>query len=64
MNTPETREDLIAMGWEYLGDGRCTNCGKVLQWWKNTNGNRVPMILIDDGEELLRKPHFGCKRAA
>lgn len=71
---PEKREDLIALGWEFTGEGRCRACGEYIEWWATANGKRMPMSVIDVKDETkvfpqpilytARRSHFAnCPNA-
>lgn len=75
MAIPEKREDLIAMGYVYTGDGKCRGCGANIEWWITKNGKRMPMSVHEEGSGLMqehtgrvgffRRAHFeDCPEAA
>lgn len=43
MALPEKREDLIAVGYVFTGEGRCRSCGAYIEWWVTPRGKRMPM---------------------
>jgi hypothetical protein len=53
MALPTKREDLIAMGYEYLNDGFCTGkeCGAPIEWWATPNNKRIPMSVVEVKDE-------------
>jgi hypothetical protein len=55
---PEKREDLIAMGYVYTGNGRCRGCGAEIEWWITRNGKRMPMRVFEEGNGLMQE-HTG-----
>lgn len=69
---PEKREDLIDLGYEYTGDGRCRDCQEAVEWWVKPNGKRVPLSVHEEGSGVgqehtgrvgfFRRLHFNeCK---
>jgi hypothetical protein len=60
---PEKREDLVALGYEYLGDGRCSKCQEVIEWWQTPKGKRTPMRVFEERDSIgktgfFRRSHF------
>jgi hypothetical protein len=60
---PEKREDLQALGYDYEGDGRCSKCQEVIEWWSTPNGKRMPMRVFEERDAsgkivYLRRSHF------
>jgi hypothetical protein len=55
---PEKREDLVAMGYVYTGDGKCRDCHVRVEWWIKPNGKRVPLTVHEEGSGLMQE-HTG-----
>jgi hypothetical protein len=75
MAIPEKREDLVALGWVYSGDGKCRGCGEPVEWWITNNDKRIPMSVVDVKDttktfpqpilRTIRVAHFtNCPNAA
>ena len=75
MPLPTKREDLIAMGYEFTGEGKCRGCGEYIEWWITPNDKRMPMSVVEVKDEskvfpqpilrVDRVPHWGvCPNAA
>jgi hypothetical protein len=66
---PEKREDLLAMGYEYLNDATCRGCRAPIEWWLTPRKKKMPMTVKEVKEAELfafaaverwiRIPHFG-----
>jgi hypothetical protein len=75
MSIPQKREDLVAMGYVFDGEGRCKACGAYMEWWITPRGKKMPMSVVDVKDETkvfpqpvlytIRVPHWGdCPEAA
>ena len=55
MPIPQTREELIALGWKYSNDGRCDACQEPIEWWVSPKNTKHPMRRDPDGKIIT---HF------
>ena len=65
---PEKREDLVAAGYEFTGEGKCRGCGEYIEWWVTPNGKRMPFRVFEehanglfansDKTGFFRRPHW------
>jgi hypothetical protein len=68
MSIPQKREDLMAMGYVFDGEGNCRGCGCYIEWWITPNGKKMPMSVKDVKDEsrifpqpilyTIRMPHW------
>lgn len=68
MAIPEKREDLIALGYEFNGDGECRGCGEPIEWWITPNDKKMPVTVKEVRDEskgafapverYIRVPHW------
>jgi hypothetical protein len=76
MAIPEKREDLVAMGYVYDNDARCSgaDCHQMIEWWITPKGAKMPMSVVDEKDETkafpqpvlrtIRVPHWSvCPNA-
>jgi hypothetical protein len=69
MPLPATRDEFIALGWQYTNDGVCTRCHKPIEWWISPKKHAAPISVLEqlkDGQVVyLRQSHFAdCPFAA
>jgi hypothetical protein len=50
---PEKREELMALGYEFSGEGRCSgkDCHQYIEWWITPHGRKMPFNVIDVKDE-------------
>lgn len=68
MPIPNTRPDLEALGYKYMGEGRCRGCGAVILWFETPRNKRMPMSLqkeefqTDPNTDFLESHHAVCPK--
>ena len=71
---PESREDLIALGYVFDNDAHCRGCGAPMEWWITPKGKKMPMSVKEVRDEtkgpfapiekVIRIPHWSdCPNA-
>jgi hypothetical protein len=40
---PETRQEMLRAGYQFLNTAECKGCKARIEWWKTTNGRKIPM---------------------
>jgi hypothetical protein len=63
MPFPQTRAQMVEMGYKPGNRTACRGCGLLIEWWRTPHNARMPMNLMD-GETAAAVSHWAtCTHA-
>jgi hypothetical protein len=64
-NLIQTKASMLRAGYKFLGNAKCKGCGVAIEWWRTTNGSKLPYDPLPADEHAKVKPHWAtCPNAS